>query len=127
MEALTPRILKEDKNMRECMVYLVLHYLASGETFQLSEVQFLIGQTTISCIVTDACQALFVILRPCYGKKPRNTGKWLEIADKFYQQYDFTNGISIIDGKHIVMEQLFNSGFHYKNYKGMDSTSYYWQ
>ena len=75
VEALTPRILKEDKNMRECMVYLVLHYLASGETFQLSEFQFLIRQKTISCIVTDACRAIFVILRPCYGNKPRNTGK----------------------------------------------------
>ena len=52
---------------------------------------------------------------------PRKTKKLLKIAEKFYQRWDFPNSIDIIDGKHIVMEQPFNSRCQYRNYKGKDS------
>ena len=45
----------------------------------------------------------------------------MEITEKFYQRWDFRNGIGAIDGKHIVMEHPFISGSHYRNYKGTDS------
>ena len=80
------------------------------------------GKKTISRIVIDVCRAVFVILEPYYViNTPRNTRKWLEIAEKFYQQWEFPNGIGAIDGKHIVIEQPFNSGSHYRNYKGTNS------
>ena len=60
VEALTPVILKEDTNMRECikpygMVCLALCYLARGETFRSLEFQFCIRKKTISHIVIDVC------------------------------------------------------------------------
>ena len=45
----------------------------------------------------------------------------MEIAERFYQQCDFPNGIDAIDGKYIVLEQPFNSGSLYRNYKGEGS------
>ena len=45
----------------------------------------------------------------------------MEIAEKFYQQWDFLNDIGAIDGKHIEMEQSFSSDSHYRNYKCTDS------
>ena len=48
------------------------------------------------------------------------TKKLLKIAEKFYRRWDFPNSIDIIDGKHIVMEQPFNSRCQYRNYKGKD-------
>ena len=112
--------------MRECinpqeMACLALRYLASGETFRLPKFQFRIGKKTISPIVIDVCQAILEILGPCFVITPRNTSKWLEIANKFYQRWDFPNNIGAIDWKHIVMEQPFNSGSHDRNYKVMDS------
>ena len=120
VEALTPMILKEDKKMRECIkpheiVCLALPYLASGETFRSLEFQFCIGKKTIIRITIYVCRTIFEILGPRYVNTPRNTRKWLEISEKLYQQWDFPNGIGAIDGKHIVMEQPFNSGSHYRN------------
>ena len=112
--------------MSECikpheMVCLALYYLTSGETFRSLEFQFRIGKKTIPRIVIDVCRAIFEILGPCYVNTLRNTRNWLEIAEKFHQRWNFPNGISAIDGKHIAMEQLFNSGSHYRNYKSTES------
>ena len=99
-----------------------LCYLTSGETFRLLEFQFCIGKKTISRIVIDVCQAIFEILGACYVNTLRNTKNWLDIAVKFHQRWNFSNGISAIDGKqHIAMEQPFNSGSHYRNYKSTES------
>ena len=94
VEALTPMILKEGINMSECikpheLVCLALRYLASGDTFRTLEFQFRIGKKTVSRIVIDICRATFEILGPRYVNTPRNTRKWLEIAQKFYQRWDF--------------------------------------
>ena len=69
VEALTPIILKEDKNMREYikphqMVCLALRYLAIGETFRWLEFQFYIGKKTLIRITIDVCRTIFEILGP---------------------------------------------------------------
>ena len=45
----------------------------------------------------------------------------MEFAEKFYQRWDFPNGIGAINGKYIVMQQAFHSVSHYRNYEGTDS------
>ena len=40
---------------------------------------------------------------------------------KFMQRWNFPNGIEAVDGKHIVIQQPKNSGWLYRNYKGIDS------
>ena len=112
--------------MTECIkpherLCLVLCYLASWETCRSLEFQFSIGKKTISRIVIDVFWTIFEILGQRYVNTPRYTRKWLEIPEICYQQLDFLNGIGDIDGKHMVMEQLINSGSHYRNYKGTDS------
>ena len=41
-----------------------------------------------------------------------------KIAHQFGAQWNFPNCIGAMDGKHIVMKQLKNSGSFYSNYKG---------
>jgi hypothetical protein len=126
VERLTQKIIKEDTTMRQCikpheMVCLTLRYLASGESFRSLEFQFRIGRKTVSKIVYDVCRAIFETLGPDHLNTPRSKEKWLEISQKFEERWNFPNGLGAIDGKHIVMEQPFNSGSHYRNYKGTDS------
>ena len=119
-------ILKKDTNMRECikpheMVCLTLRYLASEKTFRSLEFQFRIGRRTISDIIIAVCDAIIKILGPDYLNTPKNTEQWLNIADRFYQRWNFPNGIGAIDGKHIVVQQPSDSCSHYRNYKGTGS------
>ena len=45
----------------------------------------------------------------------------MEISRKFEERWNFPNGLGAVDGKHIVMQQPWKSGSHYRNYKGTDS------
>lgn len=74
-----------------------------------------------SRIANNVCRAVFEILGPHYVNTPRNTRKWLDIAEKFCQRKDFLCGIGVFDGKHIIIKQSFDSGSHYRNYKGTGS------
>ena len=43
--------------------------------------------------------------------------KWKSIADDFYEIWNFPNGIGATDGKHVMIQCLFNSGSLFYNYK----------
>ena len=104
----TVKIIKEDTVMRPCIkpheiVCVALCYLASGE------------------VDINVCSTVIELLGPDLLNTPRSKEKWLEISNKFEERWNFPNGLGAVDGKHIVMEQLSNSGSHYRNYKGTDS------
>ena len=44
--------------------------------------------------------------------------EWSEIAQEFGNRHQFFNTIGVIDGKHIAIRKLANSGYLYYNYKG---------
>ena len=61
------------------------------------------------------------ILGPDHLNTPRSKARWLEIANKFEERWNFPNGFDAVGGKHIVIEQPFKSGSHCRNYNGTDS------
>ena len=105
-------IIKRDTNMREC--------IKPEESFRSLEFQFRISRRAISRIIIDVTNAIINEVK-CYLATPKTKDEWLRISKKFQARWNFPNGLGAVDGKHIVLEQSFNSGSHYRNYKGTDS------
>ena len=126
VEKLYPYLVKEDTAMRESIKpaeqrCLFLRYVASGESFRSLEYQFRISRRSTSRMIPKVAKAIIDVFKHQYLKTPDTVDEWLEISDKFFQRWNFPNMIGAVDGKHIVLEQPFNSGSHYRNYKGTDS------
>jgi len=85
------------------------------------EYQFRISRKAISYIIQEVCTAIVETLRKENFNTPNSKEKWMEIAKKFHQHWNFPNGLGGVDGKHIVLQQPTNSGSHYRNYKGSHS------
>lgn len=43
---------------------------------------------------------------------------WKNTARRFQEKWNFPNCISVLDGKHVVIQAPANSGSHFYNYKG---------
>ena len=100
---------------------VTLRYLATGETFKSLEYSFRISRTLISSIVTECCEAIYRTLRSEYLKAPTTQEEWLAIAKTFEERWNFPNGIGAIDGKRIILQQPYNAGSHYFDYKSNNS------
>lgn len=68
----------------------------------------------------DTCLAIWKILLSQYMPLP-STEDWLKIASEFEKCWNFPNCLRAIDGKHIAIQCLPNSGSSYFNYKGHHS------
>ena len=75
----------------------------------------------ISTIVIECCEAIFEILGPTYLKTPNTEEEWLSLARAFETRWNFPNGIGATDGKRIILQQPFNAGSHYFDYKSNNS------
>lgn len=50
---------------------------------------------------------------------PSTERDWLEIANRFNNDWNFPHCLGAVDGKHVVMNAPPNSGSIYYNYKGI--------
>lgn len=99
-------------------VGLCFRYLATGESFRSIAFNFRVGETTVSNIVAEVCEALWEKLSPIYMPPVLETSDWELVAANFEQRWNFPHCLGSIDGKHIVLETPRNSGSLYRNYKG---------
>lgn len=102
-------------SIQKILIFL-FRFLATGERFQSLHYSFRVGATTIGNIVMDVCQAICDTLTPIYMPTPTEE-KWKEIAKRFEELWNFPNCCGAIDGKHIRLEQPYNVGSLYYNYK----------
>ncbi|XP_069586524.1 uncharacterized protein [Ranitomeya imitator] len=95
---------------------LTLRFLSTGLSYAGLHLEFLIGCSTISAIVRSTCLQIWEKLHELVMPEPKQED-WLKIASAFKNTCDFPNCIGAVDGKHIGVRKLPNSGSQFCNYK----------
>lgn len=90
--------------------------MATGDSFKTISFSYRLGHSTVYEIVTDTCKVLVEKLMTEVMPLPTEN-KWREIADEFWNCWNFPNCIGSLDGKHIVIQAPPRSGTLYFNYK----------
>ena len=104
----------EDFYVNYNVSFVTSRYLATGDPITTIAYNFWTGVSTARKIILDVCMAIWDVLAPIYMPVP-SKDKWKSIADEFYERWSFTNCIGAIDGKHIMVQCLFNSGSLFYN------------
>ncbi|GFY44981.1 DDE Tnp4 domain-containing protein [Trichonephila inaurata madagascariensis] len=117
-----PVIAKKDTNYRDSIqpkdrLALTLRYLATEDLMASLSYLFRIGRSTTSAIIKETCEAISSSLKPIVLAKP-DQNKWLDIAEAYYEQWQFPNCLGAIDGKHVLIQAPPKSGSRFHNYKG---------
>jgi hypothetical protein len=76
------------------------------------------GDNTISTIIAETVIIIWDILSQTYMPIP-NMADWKKISERFYLVWNLPNCLGSLDGKHIRIEKLPNTGssnFNYKSY-----------
>lgn len=74
----------------------------------------------MSDIVTETTEAIWRVLQQDYMSIPYKE-RWKEISNRFYELWNMPNCLGAMDGKHVRIQQLPNSGSTNYNYKGYHS------
>lgn len=67
-------------------------------------------------IVYSTCQVIWKVVQPIVMPSP-DENRWKEIAQNFYNKWNFPNLVGAIDGKHVIIQAPPNSGSNYFCYK----------
>ncbi|XP_065200002.1 uncharacterized protein LOC135843983 [Planococcus citri] len=95
---------------------ICLRFLASGETFRSLSFHFRLGESTVSIIVKEVCDAIWHRMANEY-LPILSVKDWEDKAAEFKMRWRFPNCLSSIDGKHITIKKPTRSGSEYYNYK----------
>ena len=125
-ELIKEDIQKMNTNFRKSISYhmrlaITLHFLATGETYHSLKCSFRIGYSTVSNIIAETCKAICKHLKAEQLSLIHSTKTWMDIEKGFRERWNLPNCIGSIDGKHITINAVPNSGSYYFNYKGTNS------
>lgn len=95
--------------------YFIFRYLASGNSMATLSLCYRMGQSTISGIIKETCEAIWKNLQPIYMKPPSKED-FYAIARDFSELWDFPHCIGAIDGKHCQIQCPSNSGSDFFNF-----------
>lgn len=90
--------------------------MATGSTFVSLGLYFCRGETTIGQIVSETTKIIWNELKDVYMPLPTRE-QWLYIAQRFQTLWNIPNCIGAIDGKHVRIEKIPNTGSTNFNYK----------
>jgi len=94
--------------------------LATGSTFVSLGLYFCRGGSTVGQIVAETTQIIWDVMNGYWMSKP-NKDQWKNIAKRYELLWNLPNCIDSIDGKHIRIEKLPNTGSSNFNYKAYHS------
>nr|XP_055049571.1 uncharacterized protein LOC129435091 [Misgurnus anguillicaudatus] len=93
-----------------------LRYLASGDSMISLAFSYRLGHTTVMNSVHMVCAAIEKVMMQTFLPRP-TADSWKEIAQRFWEKWNFPNCLGALDGKHIVIQAPPLSGSQYFNYK----------
>ena len=67
---------KRPTNLSKKRLVVTLRYLASGDSQQSSSFNFHIGRTTISKLIRETCEGIWLALSNVYLKAPESINEW---------------------------------------------------
>lgn len=88
---------------------LTLSYFAHGDAVQTLAETFHIGRSTLYGIIPEVSQVIFNCLRERHLAFPQGN-KWRQIADDFYNIWDFPNCGGALDTQQIEIKKPNHSG-----------------
>lgn len=88
LNAIKPRITRTNTSMRDAIdcdtrLYVTLHFLSSGCSYQNIATHYALGRSTVSCIVMDTCKAIQELLGPIYLAVPQSHDQWRRISERY--------------------------------------------
>lgn len=95
---------------------MYFRYLAHDDSVWSKKWSFRIGRSTVYKIIPETCNAIIKALQPIY-LPPMTRKDWRNVADGFYEKWNFPNCIGALDGKHVRIQAPKNSGSLFYNYK----------
>ena len=97
---------------------VTLRYLVTGDVQCTVAASFRISPSAVSRIITETCDAIWTSLKRIhYLDCPSNVSEWKSVAQGFESKWNFPHAVGALDGKHVAMQALYNSGSAYFNYK----------
>lgn len=90
--------------------------MSTGDSFRSIAFSYRIGESTVSNIVEEVCDALWKHLKPIVLAEPLQQ-EWKQIATQFKKVCQFDHCCGAIDGKHVLVQCPPNSGSSFFNYK----------
>lgn len=126
LDRIGPRITKQHTTYRSPLdpglkLALTLRHLASGNKYSSMKFGWRVPHNSISLVVKDVCKAIIDEYKDEVLVCPTTSERWREIADKFYERWNFPHTIGALDGKHVACRCPPKSGSLYYNYKGFYS------
>ena len=97
---------------------VTLRYLATGDSHQTIAFNYRLGHSTVNNIIPETCQALWAALAPVYIQCPSTPKLWADIAQEFWEKWNFPLCIGALDGKHIRCQCPTNTGSVHFNFHG---------
>lgn len=99
-------------------------YLASGDSMISLAFSYRLGHTTVRNSVHMVCAAIKKVMMGRFLPSPTEE-TWREVAQGFWDKWNFPNCLGAIDGKHVHIQAPPLSGSQYFNYKKL-SLLYSW-
>ncbi|XP_021356581.1 uncharacterized protein LOC110452404 [Mizuhopecten yessoensis] len=100
---------------------LTLRHLASGDSYASQKLGWRVPHNTQSLVVREVCHSILDEYLDEMLTCPSTPEEWKEVANRFYQRWNFPHVLGALDGKHVSIRCPPDSGSLYYNYKGFFS------